>query len=56
MNTSIEVFIDGVAYSYAMERKLDTKNTEGIHFWRNSNIVQDIVEVLCCKIDLLRKN
>lgn len=34
MNTSIEVFIDGVAYSYAMERKLDTKNTDGIHFWR----------------------
>lgn len=33
--TTIEVFIDGGAYSYSMERKPDSKNEEGIHFWGN---------------------
>lgn len=31
--TSIEVFIDGGAYSYSMERKPDLQNKEGLHFW-----------------------
>jgi fructan beta-fructosidase len=30
--TTIEVFIDGGAYSYSMERKPDGK-TDGLHFW-----------------------
>ena len=34
--TSIEVFIDGGAYSYSMERKPDPKNKEGFHFWGNN--------------------
>jgi fructan beta-fructosidase len=34
--TSIEVFIDGGAYSYSMERKPDPKNREGFHFWGNN--------------------
>lgn len=33
--TSIEVFIDGGAYSYSMERKPDKNNREGYHFWGN---------------------
>ena len=31
--TSIEVFIDGGLYSYSMERRPDTNNREGFHFW-----------------------
>lgn len=34
--TSIEVFIDGGAYSYSMERKPDRNNKEGLHFWGNN--------------------
>jgi len=33
--TNIEVFIDGGAYSYSMERKPDGNNKEGFHFWGN---------------------
>ncbi len=40
--TSIEVFIDGGAYSYSMERKPDTKNTEGFHFWGNNIDVKEL--------------
>lgn len=40
--TSIEVFIDGGAYSYSMERKLDTKNTEGFQFWGNNIEIKDL--------------
>ncbi len=31
--TSIEVFIDGGAYSYSMERRNVKDNKEGLHFW-----------------------
>ncbi len=40
--TSIEVFIDGGAYSYSMARKPDSKNTEGLHFWGNNIEVKDL--------------
>ncbi len=40
--TNIEVFIDGGAYSYSMERKPDGKNTEGHHFWGNRISVEDL--------------
>ncbi|RYY37880.1 MAG: 2,6-beta-D-fructofuranosidase [Sphingobacteriaceae bacterium] len=40
--TSIEVFIDNGAYSYSMERKPDTKNTEGFHFWGNNIDVKNV--------------
>ena len=40
--TSIEVFIDGGAYSYAMERKPDHNNTEGFHFWGNQIEVKQL--------------
>jgi len=40
--TSIEVFIDGGAYSYAMERKSVTNNTEGFHFWGNNVEVKNL--------------
>ena len=33
--TSIEVFIDGGAYSYSMERRPTSGNKEGFHFWGN---------------------
>ena len=33
--TSIEVFIDGGAFSYAIKRDIDTKNDEGFHFFGN---------------------
>jgi fructan beta-fructosidase len=31
--TSVEVFIDGGAYSYSMERRARENNTEGFRFW-----------------------
>ncbi len=34
--TSVEVFIDGGAYSYSMERKPRSDNKEGLHFWGNN--------------------
>ena len=40
--TCIEVFIDGGAYSYYMERKADTNNKEGFHFWGNNIEVKDL--------------
>jgi fructan beta-fructosidase len=40
--TSIEVFIDGGAYSYSMERKPDAKNTEGFQFWGNTVAVENL--------------
>ena len=40
--TSIEVFIDGGAYSYSMERKPDPKNTEGFHFFGNNIEVEEL--------------
>ena len=33
--TSIEVFVDGGAFSYAIERKNDPKNKEGFKFFGN---------------------
>ncbi|MPR36286.1 glycoside hydrolase family 32 protein [Salmonirosea aquatica] len=40
--TSIEVFIDGGAYSYSMERKPDPTNKEGFHFWGNRIEVKNL--------------
>ena len=40
--TSIEVFIDGGLYSYSMERRSDTNNREGLHFWGNRIEVKDL--------------
>lgn len=40
--TSIEVFIDGGAYSYSMERKPDVNNKEGFHFWGNNIEVKNL--------------
>lgn len=34
--TSIEVFIDGGAYSYSMERRKRPNNNEGLRFWGNN--------------------
>lgn len=33
--TSIEVFVDGGAFSYAIERKTDPENKEGFKFFGN---------------------
>lgn len=40
--TSIEVFIDGGIFSYSMERKPDSNNTEGFHFWGNNIEVKNL--------------
>lgn len=40
--TSIEVFIDGGAYSFSMERRPDKNNKEGFHFWGNNIEVKDL--------------
>lgn len=40
--TSIEVFVDGGAYSYSMERRSDPNNTEGFHFWGNNIEVKNL--------------
>jgi len=40
--SSIEVFIDGGAYSYSMERRPDRSNTEGFHFWGNTIEVKNL--------------
>ncbi|WP_288882818.1 glycoside hydrolase family 32 protein [Pedobacter panaciterrae] len=40
--TSIEVFIDGGAYSYSMERKPVDDNKEGFHFWGNNIDVKNL--------------
>lgn len=46
--TSVEVFIDGGAYSYSMQRKLDANNKEGLHFW-GTNISVEALEVFSVK-------
>lgn len=40
--TSIEVFIDGGAFSYSMERNPDINNQEGFHFWGNNIEVKNL--------------
>ncbi|HWK58874.1 MAG TPA: glycoside hydrolase family 32 protein [Parapedobacter sp.] len=40
--TSIEVFIDDGAFSYSMERRPDTNNQEGFHFWGNNIEVKNL--------------
>lgn len=40
--TSIEVFIDGGIFSYSMEHKPDSNNTEGFHFWGNNIEVKNL--------------
>ena len=40
--TSIEVFIDNGAYSYSMERKPESNNREGFHFWGNRIEVKEL--------------
>lgn len=40
--TSIEVFIDGGAYSYSMERQARPDNKEGLHFWGNNIEVKNL--------------
>lgn len=40
--TSIEVFIDGGAYSYSMERRPDNNNREGFHFWGHNIEVKNL--------------
>jgi len=40
--TSIEVFIDGGAFSYSMERKPHADNQEGFHFWGNNIEVKNL--------------
>jgi fructan beta-fructosidase len=40
--TSIEVFIDGGAYSYSMERKPAAGNQEGLRFWGNNIEVKNL--------------
>ncbi|MVM35051.1 DUF4980 domain-containing protein [Spirosoma sp. HMF4905] len=40
--TSIEVFIDGGAYSYSLERKPVAGNTEGLRFWGTPSEVKNL--------------
>ncbi|SER65707.1 2,6-beta-D-fructofuranosidase [Pedobacter rhizosphaerae] len=40
--TSVEVFIDGGAYSYSIQRKLDANNKEGLRFWGTNITVKDL--------------
>lgn len=40
--TSIEVFIDGGAYSYSMERRSIKDNKEGLHFWGTNIEVKNL--------------
>lgn len=40
--TSVEVFIDGGIFSYSMERKPDSNNAEGFHFWGNNIEVKNL--------------
>lgn len=40
--TSIEVFIDGGAYSYSMERKREGNNNEGLQFWGTRTDVKNL--------------
>jgi len=38
----VEVFIDGGAYSYSMERRGHSDNKEGYHFWGNNIEVKSL--------------
>ena len=40
--TSVEVFIDGGAYSYSLMRKPNAENREGLHFWGNNIEVKNL--------------
>ncbi|MDR1368836.1 MAG: DUF4980 domain-containing protein [Dysgonamonadaceae bacterium] len=40
--TSVEVFIDGGAYSCSMERRADGSNREGFRFWGNNVEIKDL--------------
>jgi sucrose-6-phosphate hydrolase SacC (GH32 family) len=40
--TSIEVFIDGGAYSYSMVRELNRSNNDGFRFWGNNIDVKNL--------------
>ncbi|GAB4043480.1 DUF4980 domain-containing protein [Spirosoma litoris] len=40
--TSIEVFIDGGAYSYSLERKPVSGSSEGLHFWGTAIDVKEL--------------
>ncbi|HEX3006162.1 MAG TPA: GH32 C-terminal domain-containing protein, partial [Bacteroidales bacterium] len=40
--TSVEVFVDGGAFSYAIERKANAKNTEGFRFFGNAITIKDL--------------
>jgi fructan beta-fructosidase len=40
--TSVEVFIDGGAYSYSMERKPVSTDKQGLHFWGNRIEIKDL--------------
>ena len=40
--TSVEVFVDGGAFSYAIERKADPKNKEGFKFFGNKIDVKSL--------------
>jgi fructan beta-fructosidase len=40
--TSVEVFIDHGAYSYSMERKAQSSNNEGFHFWGNRPQIKNL--------------
>ena len=40
--TSVEVFVDGGAYSYSMERKADSNNKDGFRFWGNNIQVKNL--------------
>lgn len=38
----VEAFIDGGAFSYALERKANPNNTEGFHFWGSNLQVKEL--------------
>lgn len=40
--TSVEVFVDGGAYSYSMERRADPSNKDGFRFWGNNIQVKNL--------------
>lgn len=40
--TSVEVFVDGGAYSYSMERRANPANKTGFHFWGNNIEVKNL--------------
>ncbi|WP_394340707.1 MULTISPECIES: DUF4980 domain-containing protein [Parabacteroides] len=40
--TMVEVYVDGGAYAYYMERKADPNNKEGFHFWGHNIEVKNL--------------